>query len=79
MAPMWLNYGPFIYLINYNDHTMNNTRRYTRYALELADNGILSWEQLAESCLYYMSEDDVYRMIQANDMLPEQTEFEDNV
>lgn len=52
----------------------NNTRRYTRYALELADNEILSWKQLAESCLYYMSEDDVYRMIQANDMLPEETE-----
>lgn len=61
-----------------NNNYYTYTRRYTRYALELADNGILSWQQLAESCLYYMSEDDVYRMMQANDMLP-QTEFEDNI
>ena len=58
---------------------MNNTRKYTRYALELADDGILSWKQLSQSCLYYMSDEAVYRMMQANDMLPEQTEFEDNV
>ena len=60
---------------------MNHTRQYTIKAMNLADNGILSWKQLAESCLCYMSEEAVYRLMQANDMLPEEeeTEFEDNV
>lgn len=50
---------------------MNNTRQYTIQALELADDGILSWKQLATSCLYYLSDEAVYRMMQANDMLEE--------
>jgi len=57
---------------------MNHTRQYTIKAMNLVDNGFLTWQQLAESCLLYLSDEDVYRLMQSNDFFfNEETEFED--
>jgi hypothetical protein len=42
------------------------TRRETRRAIELANDGVISWHDIAEMCLNWMSEDDVAEMLKAN-------------
>ena len=37
--------------------------------IELAENGVLSWEMVARECLQYMSEDDVADMANSCDWL----------
>lgn len=44
----------------------NESRRATRRVLELAEEGVLLWEQIARDCLNYMSEDDVKDMSEGN-------------
>lgn len=41
---------------------MSNVRQATNEIIELAEQGIVSWEAVALSCLRYMSEDDVRDM-----------------
>lgn len=36
--------------------------------MELADEGILTWEQIGRACLVYMSEDDVSDMARENEL-----------
>ncbi len=45
-----------------------NVRKATCRALELADEGIISWQTLAEAALRWMSEDDVKAMCEANEI-----------
>jgi hypothetical protein len=40
------------------------------YAIELAENGIITYEHLAIASLKYMSEDDVRDMLDANEISP---------
>ena len=53
----------------------------TRYAtcklLEMAENESLSWETIARGCLEFMSEDDVRRMAEVNDLIDDSDEDED--
>ena len=44
----------------------NESRRATRRVLELAEEGVLLWEQIARDCLNYMSEADVKDMAEGN-------------
>jgi len=44
-----------------------NYRDYRVMALELADEGITTFENLALMCLKYMSQDDVEDMLRVND------------
>lgn len=44
-----------------------NTRTTTNEILTLAEDGTISWEELAKACLNYMSEDDVEDMAERND------------
>lgn len=46
----------------------DNVRKYTNLFLELADEGVLSWQSIAEMALSYMSEDDVEDMFHYNDL-----------
>ena len=46
----------------------DNVRKYTNLFLELADEGLLSWQSIAEMALSYMSEDDVEDMFHSNDL-----------
>ena len=44
----------------------NESRRATRRVLELAEEGVLLWEQIARDCMNYMSEADVKDMAEGN-------------
>jgi len=44
----------------------NESRRATRRVLELAEEEVLLWEQIARDCLNYMSEADVKDMAEGN-------------
>lgn len=44
------------------------TRYYTTQIMEAADEGMISWQAVAEMCLMYMSESDVEDMLAANDV-----------
>ena len=41
---------------------MSNVRQSTNYLIELAENGVITWEAIALAALRYMSEDDIADM-----------------
>lgn len=45
------------------------SREITSMPLELAEDGMISWETIARSCMGYMSEDDVADMADAEGLL----------
>lgn len=57
------------------DH--RQSRPITSELLDLAEQGMLTWEQLARDALGWMSEAEVQRFAQANDYLQEQEHEED--
>ena len=57
------------------DH--RQSRPVTSELLDLAEQGMLTWEQLARDALGWMSEAEVQKFAQANDYLQEQ-EHEEN-
>ena len=52
-------------------------RETTIKLLELAKEGVISWETLARSCLCYLSEDEVEDMARVNEILFEEEEEEE--
>lgn len=52
-------------------------RKTTNRLLELAEDGVLSYKDLAMAALKYMSEDEVEDMATANEFLPEEFLRED--
>ena len=52
------------------DHRLS--RPVTSELLDLAEQGVLTWEQLARDALGWMSEAEVQQFAQANDYLQEQ-------
>ncbi len=58
------------------DH--RQSRPVTGELLDLAEQGVLTWEQLARDALGWMSEAEVQRFAQANDYLQEQEDEEDH-
>ena len=58
------------------DH--RQSRPVTSELLDLAEQGMLTWEQLARDALGWMSEAEVQRFAQANDYLQEQEDEEDH-
>ena len=57
---------------------MDNVRKETRRVLEMAEDGIIDWSDVAEMCLAWMSEDDVAEMLRANGLIPEENEDDDD-
>ena len=57
------------------DHRLS--RPVTSELLDLAEQGLLTWEQLARDALGWMSEAEVQQFAQANDYLQEQEYEED--
>ena len=47
-------------------------RKITNKLLDMANDGMISWQSLAEMALDYMSEDDVADMARANDILEDE-------
>ena len=58
------------------DH--RQSRPVTSELLDLAEQGALTWEQLARDALGWMSEAEVQQFAQANDYLQEQEHEEDH-
>ncbi len=54
------------------------TREATCGLIDLANEGILSWEAIARSCMGYMSEADVADMAQREGFIEEEEEAEDD-
>ena len=52
----------------------NESRQATRQVIEMAEEGVLLWEQIARDCMNYMSEDEVADMARINGYL----EFEED-
>ena len=52
------------------------TREFTNKALELAEDGMITYRDLALMALKWMSEDDVAEMLRANEVLIEDDEDE---
>ncbi len=55
------------------------SRAYTCKLIELAEEGVLTWEQIARDALGWMSEDEVQQFALRNDYVPElyEDEFEE--
>ena len=55
-------------------------REATCELIEMAENGMISWETIARECLQYMSEDEVRDMAESNDWIdPEDDEEDENL
>lgn len=53
-------------------------RETTIKLLELANEGVISWETIARSCLCYLSEDEVEDMARVNELLFEEEEEDES-
>lgn len=54
---------------------MVEVRQVTNKVRELAEEGMISWRDLAEMALSWMSEDDVAEMARANDILYDEEDY----
>ena len=45
--------------------------------IEMAENGMISWDTIARECLQYMSEDEVRDMAESNDWIDPEDDEED--
>ena len=57
---------------------MTVARKITCRALELAEEGFISYRTLAECALKWMSEDDVAELLKANELYMEDSEDEED-
>lgn len=57
---------------------MSNVRKATNELIELAEQGVVSWESIALSCLRYMSEADVQDMGESEGFLDSEDEDSDD-
>ena len=48
------------------------TREVSNKLIYMAENGLISWEDIARSCIWYMSEDDVQDMAEYNEWIDEE-------
>lgn len=55
-----------------------NVRRTTNRLIELAEDGVISWEDLARTALNWLSEDDVTHMARVNEFLPDEDKEEED-
>ena len=54
------------------------TRKITNKLLDLVDEGMLTWEQIAQGALSYMSEDDVAGMARVNELIPDEDDEDED-
>ena len=54
------------------------TREYTNKLLEMVEDGLLDRDMVIMACVKYMSESDVQDMMEANEMIEEEDEDEDD-
>ena len=49
-------------------------RKYTKRVLDMVNDGVISYKDIAEMALNWLSEDEVEEMLRANDILPDEDE-----
>ena len=54
------------------------TRKATNRLIELAEDGVLSWEDIARTALNWLSEDEVDEMARVNEFIPDEEDEEDD-
>ena len=54
-----------------------HVREATEKLIDLAEEGVLSWEAIARAALDYMSEDEVADMAQCNEFIEDEDEDDD--
>ena len=54
-----------------------HVREATEKLIDLAEDGVLSWEAIARAALDYMSEDEVADMAQCNELIEDEEEDEE--
>jgi hypothetical protein len=54
------------------------TREYTNKLLEMVEDGLLDRDMVIMACVKYMSESDVQDMMEANEMIEDEYEDEDD-
>lgn len=54
------------------------TRQATTQLIEMVEDGLLTWEDIAMAALNYMSESDVKDMAECNDFIEDNEDNEDN-
>ena len=54
-----------------------HVREVTEKLIDLAEDGVLSWEAIARAALDYMSEDEVADMAQCNELIEDEEEDEE--
>ena len=54
-----------------------SARKFTNLVIENVEQGLISWESVARSCLMYMSEADVEDMAKSEGLLTNEQEGED--
>ena len=54
-----------------------HVREATEKLIDLAEEGVLSWEAIARAALDYMSEDEVADMAQCNEFIDDEFEVEE--
>ena len=52
-------------------------RKTTNRLIELAEDGVLSWEDIARTALNWLSEDEVDEMARVNEFIPDEEDEED--
>ena len=55
-----------------------HVREATEKLIDLAEEGVLSWEAIARAALDYMSEDEVADMAQCNEFIEDEDEEEED-
>jgi hypothetical protein len=60
---------------NKEETIMVDVRKNTNKVREMAEEGMISWRDLAEMALSWMSEDDVTEMARANDILYDEEDY----
>lgn len=55
-----------------------DVRKTTNRLIELAEDGVISWEDIARTALNWLSEDGVHRMAEVNEFLPDEDEDEED-
>jgi hypothetical protein len=56
---------------------MCKPRENTNRLIEMAEDGVISWEEIARTALNWLSEYDVAEMARVNEFFPEEEEEED--
>ena len=54
------------------------TRKTTNRLIELAEDGVISWEDIARTALNWLSEDEVDEMARVNEFIPDEEDEEDD-